>query len=138
MSELCKLCAYEHSDCKGWKGGFSIKCDYYKKPNVFNAKEAAVRIAELQELYKHSQEQYYELMNKTRWIPVKEQDYDGAAHVLVTVKWDDDDYEVMELDYSVAKYYAENGDDERYKNWCKAIVEHVTAWMPLPEPYKKV
>lgn len=43
---ICNYCAYEHSDCKGSKG--DPNCTYFKKPNVFNAHEAAHRIADLE------------------------------------------------------------------------------------------
>ena len=45
---LCQLCAYENSDCKGNKEAEKTHCDYYKKPAVFNANEAAERIADLE------------------------------------------------------------------------------------------
>ena len=136
MSELCKWCAYECSDCKGNKNlKYTQHCDYYKKPQVFNAKQAAEQIQQLQTVLDATEDRYFSLLGKTMWRPIKEQPVNTADHVLVTVKWYDDDCEVMELDYGVTKHYAENGDDERHKNWCKAIVEHVIAWMPLPKPY---
>lgn len=48
MTGLCDLCAYRQADCKGNKDLEKTRCDYYKKPQVFNAKEAAERIAELE------------------------------------------------------------------------------------------
>lgn len=42
----------------------------------------------------------------------------GAEHVLVTIKWAEDDFEVCEMDPMVMKKY------------------NVIAWMPLPAPYK--
>ena len=49
MVGRCRECAYEKADCKGNKDLEKIKCEYFKKPQVFNAKEAAERIAELEE-----------------------------------------------------------------------------------------
>ena len=43
----------------------------------------------------------------------------AGQHVLVTIKWADDDYEVCEMDAMVMKRYP------------------VIAWMPLPKPYKE-
>ena len=48
MIGLCDMCAFKQSDCKGNKDLEKIHCPYYKKPTVFNAKEAAERIAELE------------------------------------------------------------------------------------------
>lgn len=49
MTSLCRMCAYEQADCKGNKDLEKTKCEFFKKPQVFNAKEAAERIAELEE-----------------------------------------------------------------------------------------
>lgn len=59
------------------------------------------------------------------WIPIEKEKPRGAEHVLVTLRWDEDDYEVTELDYGVD--VACGGRFAKY----------VTAWMPLPEPYKE-
>lgn len=66
------------------------------------------------------------------WIPINEKDVDTADHVLVTLKWSDDDYEVCELDYGVTEYDANCGNI-----WCKRMIEHVIAWAPMPKPYKE-
>ncbi len=58
------------------------------------------------------------------WIPITERKPGTANHVLVTLKWEEDDYEVTELDYGVD--IACGGRFAKY----------VIAWMPLPEPYK--
>ena len=55
------------------------------------------------------------------WIPGKPY---TANHVLVTRRWQEDDLEVCELDYAVDKQIP-------------GFVDNVTAWMPLPEPYKE-
>lgn len=55
-----------------------------------------------------------------KWIPIEEE-APPADHVLVTIKWSEDDYEVAEMDF-----YCWEGKSR----------EKVTAWMPLPEPYK--
>ena len=52
------------------------------------------------------------------WIPIEKEKPRGAEHVLVTLRWDEDDYEVT---------VACGGRFAKY----------VTAWMPLPEPYKE-
>lgn len=52
MIPICDNCRYSKSDCKGNKSPEKIKCEYYKKPVVFNAKEAAERIAELEAINK--------------------------------------------------------------------------------------
>lgn len=48
MIGLCDMCAFKQSDCKGNKDLEKVHCPYYKKPDVFNAKEAVERIAELE------------------------------------------------------------------------------------------
>lgn len=48
MISICDNCQYSKSDCKGNKSPEKIKCEYYKKPVVFNAKEAAYKIAKLE------------------------------------------------------------------------------------------
>lgn len=57
-----------------------------------------------------------------KWIPISERT-PGAEHVLVTLKWGEDDFEVTELDYGVD--VACGGRFAKY----------VTAWMPLPKAY---
>ena len=52
MISICDNCQYSKSDCKGNKSPEKIKCEHYKKPVVFNAKEAAGRIAELEAINK--------------------------------------------------------------------------------------
>ena len=62
MSELCKWCAYEHSDCKGNKDiPYNMHCQYYKKPAVFNAKEAAQQIQFLRGVLDQVEEDYYKV-----------------------------------------------------------------------------
>lgn len=65
------------------------------------------------------------------WIPITESEPNTADHVLVTYKWDDDDYETSELDYWVNKYEAEHGNER-----CKFFHDHITAWQLKPMPYK--
>lgn len=48
MKKQCEFCAFRNSDCKGNKESESV-CDYYKKPNAFNAKEAAEQIERLEQ-----------------------------------------------------------------------------------------
>ena len=49
IRKICTMCAYEHSDCKGDKNPGTFGCEYYKKPAVFNAREAAEQIQKLTE-----------------------------------------------------------------------------------------
>ena len=123
---LCDNCALKYADCKGDKSLEKTRCDYYKKPIVMNVKELAERVAEL------------EIMaNRYKWTPITEKEPDPDKHVLVTLKWKDDDYEVCELDYGVTKYCMNNDSDEDVVRWCKQMIEHVVAWMPLPKPYRE-
>ena len=48
MTSLCDNCAFSKSDCKGNKDDEKLRCLFYKKPVVFNAKEAAYKIARLE------------------------------------------------------------------------------------------
>lgn len=124
---LCDNCALKYADCKGNKDKEKCRCDYYKKPVVMNVKELAEHVAELEVM-----------ANRYKWIPITEKEPDTADHILVTCKWDEDDYEVCELDYGVTKHYANNGNDEESVKWCKRMIEHVIAWMYMPGPYKEV
>lgn len=72
---------------------------------------------------------------KQEWIPIIEAE-PGAAHVLATLRWDEDDYEVTEMDYH-AIVAAQNDKDKVISAGAKNIIKHVIAWMPLPEPYKE-
>lgn len=73
-----------------------------------------------------------ETMNK--WIPISKAK-PGAAHVLATLRWDEDDYEVTELDYW-AIVAAQDDEDKVISDRAKCIIEHVVAWMPLPKPWR--
>lgn len=63
------------------------------------------------------------LTNLPRWRVGKPPE-GMAKHVLVTLKWDVGDYETTELDYGVD---VANGG---------RFAKYVTAWQPLPKPYK--
>ena len=67
----------------------------------------------------------YQLKHIPHWIPGTPP-ADMATHVLVTLKWDEDDYEVTEMDYGVD---VANGG---------RFAKYVIAWQPLPEPYKDI
>lgn len=69
--------------------------------------------------------------NSKSWIPITESEPNTSDHVLVTYKWDDDDYETSELDYWVNKYEAEHGNER-----CKFFHDHIIAWQLKPMPYK--
>ena len=66
------------------------------------------------------------------WIPITESEPNTADHVLVTYKWDDDDYETSELDYWVNKYEAEHGNEK-----CQFFHNHIIAWQLKPKPYRE-
>ena len=123
---LCDNCALKYADCKGDKSLEKTRCDYYKKPIVMNVKELAERVAELEVK-----------ANRYKWTPITEKEPDPDKHILVTLKWDGDDYEVCELDYGVTKYCMNNDSNEDVVRWCKQMIEHVVAWMPLPKPYRE-
>ena len=75
-------------------------------------------------------------LQKYEWIPVDKCE-PNKYHVLVTLKWADDDYEVSEIDYGVTKYCAISKDPMDNPELNKKLLDHITAWMPLPEPYKQ-
>lgn len=64
MVGLCRLCAYEKSDCKGNKDLEKCNCDYYKKPTVFNARQASEHIAELEAENNKLKRDYAELSDE--------------------------------------------------------------------------
>jgi hypothetical protein len=66
---------------------------------------------------------------KAEWTPITVSEPNTSYHVLVTYKWDEDDYETSELDYWVAKHEAENGNEK-----CKRLIDHVIAWRRMPDP----
>lgn len=66
------------------------------------------------------------------WIPITTSEPTTSDHVLVTYKWDDDDYESSELDYWVTKCAAEEGNKQ-----CQMFIDHVIAWSFMPRPYKE-
>lgn len=70
-----------------------------------------------------------------KWIPCSER-LPGAAHVLATLRWDEDDYEVTEMDYH-AIVAAQGDKDKVISAGAKNIIKHVIAWMPLPEPWRE-
>ena len=67
-----------------------------------------------------------------KWIPITEAEPNTSDHVLVTYKWDDDDYETSELDYWVNKYEAEHGNER-----CRFFHDHIIAWQLKPMPYRE-
>ena len=131
MSELCKWCAYEHSDCKGNKDiPYNMHCQYYKKPAVFNAKEAAQQIQFLRGVLDQVEEDYSKLKAKTEWIPVSERLPEASKQVLIQ----DNSFCGGEL-IAVASY--DNKFGWRWRDdMSTASKPDPVAWMPLPEPYK--
>lgn len=65
------------------------------------------------------------------WIPISEKEPDTADHILVTYKWEEDDYEASEIDYGVAKYCASTNSH------CRNLIDHIIAWRYMPKPYKE-
>lgn len=113
------------------------------KPLVYNYKTAEDKIARLKQLVLYMgetivklsderdryREQLYSFPFKVNaWIPITEREPDTAEHVLVTIKWAEDDFEVCEIDYGVMKYSK--------TDYMGKMLNHIIAWRPLPEPYK--
>lgn len=61
------------------------------------------------------------------WIPVEKALPDTPRTVLATVRWSDDDREVIQTEYWEKYGWSDN----------KEIDNRVTAWMELPEAYKE-
>lgn len=68
------------------------------------------------------------------WIPFTKREPDTGAHVLITVEFPDKYVEVTEIDWGVLSYSVRNGKANGLDMF---IYRHATAWMPMPEPYKK-
>lgn len=120
------------------------------KPTVYNYKTAEDKIAALKDLVNYMAGRVVNLEAENRklfrkivdlsiknrileldvddWIPISERKPDTADHVLVTIKWAEDDFEVCSLDYGVLS--------ASRSTWDKDIIKHVVAWRPLPEPYE--
>lgn len=120
------------------------------KPVVYNYKTAEDKIAALKDLVNYMADRVVKLeadnrklfrkivnlsimnrlleINVDAWIPISEREPDTADHVLVTIKWSEDDFEVCSLDYGVLS--------ASRSTWDKDIIKHVIAWRPLPEAYK--
>lgn len=118
------------------------------KPVVYNYKTAEDKIARLRQLVLYMgetiaklsserdryREQLYSFPFKVDdWIPISEREPDTADHVLVTIKWAEDDFEVCEIDYGVTRYEA---TITKLPCISKDIIKHIVAWRPLPEAYK--
>jgi len=72
--------------------------------------------------------------NTGRWIPLSEKRPDTGEHILVTVKWSDNDYEVMEEDWGVLECEVKNGSATEVS---RLIYEKAIAWMPMPRAYRE-
>lgn len=74
----------------------------------------------------------HDLRQLERWIPIDKQK-PIADHVLLTVKWDEDDYEVIVEDWGVGEYEIAEG---MALPLVQSIHKHAVAWMPMPEPWR--
>ena len=74
-----------------------------------------------------------ELTPTILWYPYPENKPVTSEHILVTLKnsKNNNDNEVCEIDYGVAKIEAEEGNI-----YWKNILNHIVAWCFMPEPYK--
>lgn len=75
------------------------------------------------------------ILEETKWIPCSERLPEEDGQYLITVKY-------VHVD-GYDDIYAEHGDwtDGKWDMFCFGHcgkVENITAWMPLPEPYKEV
>lgn len=92
------------------------------------------QLAELLGDYETLKKAYEEaLSTDVDWIPITTSEPTTSDHVLVTYKWDEDDYETSELDYWVTKCAAEEGNKQ-----CQMFIDHVIAWSFMPQPYKEI
>ena len=92
------------------------------------------QLAELRGDYETLKKAYEEaLSTDVEWIPTTTSEPTTSDHVLVTYKWDEDDYETSELDYWVTKCAAEEGNKQ-----CQMFIDHVIAWSFMPQPYKEI
>ena len=69
--------------------------------------------------------------NPNRWIPCSERLPEDMTYVLTTIQINSKRVRVRSGNYYHGFFNNDNGDV-----W-NATDEEVTAWMPLPEPYKK-
>lgn len=100
---------------------FELCGDAYMEKRVDGRCESC-DLADLTEAFAHDYvkvavDKAFELMT---WRPadINTPEEIGAEHVLVTIRWAEDDLEVCEMDPMVMKEY------------------NVIAWQPLPKPYK--
>ena len=85
------------------------------------------------------------------WIPVKERLPKHSCRCLATYKFDNDIFEVRDVEFLTEDCYNSNLEGQWYYDlpgfYHKALghddilwvgpVDNVTAWMPIPEPYKE-
>ena len=72
-----------------------------------------------------------EMPTASRWIPCSELLPKYGKTVLIT----NDKGNVSYGRFRGVEFWKEDGDN--YWTWKKNTIEHVLAWMPLPEPYKE-
>ena len=72
--------------------------------------------------------------NTGRWIPLSKKKPNTGEHILITVKWSDNDYEVMEEDWGVLECEVNDGSATEVS---RLIYEKTIAWMPMPMAYRQ-
>lgn len=109
--------------------------DYFEKIGVYNKECTRDSVEDMiDELTDTVREEALEKKYHKDWIPFAEKQPTDGAHVLITVKYSDHDYEVMESDWGVLKYAVKHGTATEVG---KEIYEKAIAWMPMPFPYKE-
>lgn len=68
-------------------------------------------------------------LEQTMWIPVSERLPEEPGHYLVTMKHND-------ISFVDQNWYDGEGNNEYMDDFWRNS-SNITAWMPLPEPYKK-
>lgn len=76
-------------------------------------------------------DKYFGEGEKTRWIPINKKKPNGD-HVLLTVKWDEDDYEVLVEDWGIGEWEIAAGVATPL---VQSIHHRAVAWMPMPKPW---
>ena len=109
--------------------------DYFEKIGIYSKGCTRDSVEDMiDELTDTVREEALEKKYHKDWIPFAEKQPTDGAHVLITVKYSDHDYEVMESDWGVLEYAVKHGIATEIG---KEIYEKAIAWMPMPFPYKE-